>query len=414
MIEYDEAHERAYALPLDQLDPADPELFRVGTHWPYFDRLRHEAPVHYTGESMFGPYWSVTKFGDIVAIEDNHEVFSSAVELGGVTISDAVADRRFESFINMEPPRHTAHRRTVAPIFAPASLKHLAATIRSRATECLDALPRNEEFDWVDRVSVELTTQLLAMLFDFPWEERRRLTRWSDIAMTTPGPNGLVATQAERLAEFAECARYFQTLWAERLDQPPKNDMLSMLAHSPATRDVDPDTFLGNLMLLIVAGNDTTRNAISGSVHVLDRHPDQYDRLRNDAELLESFVPEVIRWQTPVAHTRRTALQDVEFRGRRIRKGDKVVLWYVSGNRDDAVIADPYRFIIDRPQPRRHLSFGSGIHRCLGSRLAELQLRIIWEEILRRFERIQVTEEPTGIYSNFSHGYGRLPVRILQ
>jgi cytochrome P450 len=406
------ARERAYSIPLEQFDPGDPELFRSDTFWPYFDRLRKEDPIHYCKDGVFGPYWSVTKYNDIMDIETNHSVFSSAASLGGINIRDVAPDLRRESFISMDQPRHGAQRKTVAPMFTPTHLDQLAINIRQRSAECLDNLPNNNVFDWVDRVSIELTTQMLAVLFDFPWEDRRKLTRWSDVATTIPGPDGVVATEDARQAELMECATYFGKLWKERANQPPKSDLLSMMVHSEATRDMDPKNFLGNLILLIVGGNDTTRNTLSGSVYALSKNPDQYSKLCANPALIDSFVPEVIRWQTPLAHMRRTALEDVEFRGRQIKKGDKVVMWYVSGNRDEEVIERPYDFIIDRARPRTHISFGFGIHRCVGLRLAELQLKIIWEEILKRFDNIEVVGEPRRVYSSFVKGYETLPVRI--
>ncbi|WP_027578782.1 cytochrome P450 [Bradyrhizobium sp. Ai1a-2] len=409
---YDSARERALSLPLEEFDPGDPELFRSDTHWPYFDRLRKEDPVHYTSDSMFGPYWSITKYDDIMDVETNHEVFSSASALGGITLVDVASDLRRESLINMDPPRHTAQRKTIAPMFTATHLEQLAIGIRKRSVECFGNLPTNEVFDWVDRVSIELTTQMLAVLFDFPWEDRRKLTRWSDVATTIPGPGGVVATEDQRQAELEECVRYFSRLWEARINQPPKSDLLSLLAHSAGTRDVNPGNFLGNLLLLIVGGNETTRNTLSGSIYALNRHPAQYEKLRKNPALIDSLVQEVIRWQTPVAHMRRTALADIEFRGKKIRKGDKVAMWYVSANRDEDAIEKPYDFSIDRERPHRHLSFGFGIHRCVGLRLAELQLKIIWEEILKRFGRIEVVGEPKRVYSNFINGYETLPVRI--
>ena len=408
----DEARERALSLPLADFDPGDPALFRSDTHWPYFDRLRKEQPVHYCGHSMFGPYWSITKYHDIMAVETNHAVLSSASALGGITIRDIAPDLRRESFIAMDPPRHSAQRKTVAPMFTPTHLDQLAVNIRKRSAECLDSLPVNEVFDWVDRVSIQLTTQMLAVLFDFPWEDRHKLTRWSDVATTIPGPGGLVATDEERVAELDECASYFGKLWKERIKEPPRSDLLSLMAHGEATRDMEAKNFLGNLILLIVGGNDTTRNTMSGSIYVLSKYPDQYKKLRDNPALIDSFVPEVIRWQTPIAHMRRTALEDHEFRGNKIRKGEKVVMWYVSGNRDEDAIDRADDFIIDRARPRQHLSFGFGIHRCVGLRLAELQLKIIWEEILRRFDNIEVVGEPRRVYSSFVKGYESLPVRI--
>jgi cytochrome P450 len=406
------ARDRAYSIPLEQFDPGHPELFKTDTFWPYFDRLRKEDPVHYCKDSMFGPYWSVTKYNDIMDIETNHAVFSSASSLGGITIRDVAPDLRRESFIAMDQPRHSAQRKTVAPMFTPTHLDQLAINIRKRSAECLDNLPQQDVFDWVDQVSIELTTQMLAVLFDFPWEDRRKLTRWSDVATTIPGPGGVVATEDARQVELLECASYFAKLWKERINQEPKSDLLSMMAHSEATRDMDPKNFLGNLILLIVGGNDTTRNTLSGSIYALSKNPDQYKKLRENPALIDSFVPEVIRWQTPLAHMRRTALEDIEFRGKQFKKGDKVVMWYVSGNRDEDVIDRPYEFIIDRARPRSHISFGFGIHRCVGIRLAELQLKIIWEEILKRFDNIEVVGDPKRVYSSFVKGYETLPVRI--
>jgi len=403
------ARERASRLPLADFDPGDPELFRSDAHWPYFDRLREEDPVHYCKDSRFGPYWSVTRYNDILDIETNHVVFSSAASLGGTSIRDA----GLESFLAMDQPRHNAQRKSVAQMFTPNHLDQLAIDIRKRSAECLDQLPVGEVFDWVSKVSTELTAQMVAVLFDFPWNDRRKLTRWSDIVTTFPGIGGLVATEDDREAELRECAAYFARLWNKRINLPPRNDLLSMMAHSDATRDMHPNNFFGNVILLLVGAIDTTRNTMSGSVFALHQHPDQYRKLRENPMLIDSFVPEVIRWQTPLAHMRRTALEDVEFRGRKIKKGDKVVMWYVSANRDEAVIERPYDFLVDRPRPRQHLSFGFGIHRCLGLRLAELQLTILWEEILKRFENIEVVGEPKRVYSSFVKGYETLPVRIV-
>jgi cytochrome P450 len=405
------ARERAYATPLEQFDVGDPGLFESYEFWPYFERLRKEDPVHYCKNSMFGPYWSVTKYHDIMSVDTNHGVFSSAAALGGITISNAAAAGR-ESFISMDEPRHSAQRRTVAPMFTPTHLDQLAINIRKRSQSVLDNLPRNETFDWVDKVSIELTTQMLAVLFDFPWEDRRKLPYWSDVVATIPGPDRLVKTEAERQAVLQECAGYFSQLWNERVNQPLKSDLLSMMAHNEATRSMSPENFLGNLVLLIVGGNDTTRNTMTGSLVALTSNPDQFRKLRENPALMESFVPEVIRWQTPLAHMRRTALADAVVGGKQIRKGDKVVMWYVSGNRDEDIFANADAFDITRKDARKHLSFGFGIHRCVGMRLAELQLRIIWEEILKRFDRIEVVGEPTRPYSSFIKGYESLPVRI--
>jgi cytochrome P450 len=409
----DEARAKAYSMPLDEFHPGDPELFRTNTHWPYFERLRAEDPVHYTPDSEFGAYWSVTRYDDIMAVDTNHGVFSSEAALGGITIRDAAPDLRRPSFIAMDPPKHDAQRKAVSPIVAPANLAQMEPIIRERATKILDSLPTGETFNWVDKVSIELTTQMLATLFDFPFEERRKLTRWSDIATCLPMPGAIVETEDARQAELMECLAYFTDLWNERIKEEPRGDLISMMAHNPATRDMTPAEYLGNIILLIVGGNDTTRNSMSGGVLALNEHPEEYAKLNANHGLIESMVPEIVRWQTPLAHMRRTALEDIEVGGKTIRKGDKVVMWYVSGNRDESHIADPNRLIIDRERPRQHLSFGFGIHRCVGNRLAEMQLRIVWEELMKRWTKIEVVGEPERVRSSFVKGYETLPVRIV-
>ena len=400
-------------LPLDQFNVADPRLYQEDLWRPYFARLRREAPVHYCPESAYGPYWSVTKFKDIMTVEVNHEIYSSAGELGGIQVEDQPKDMSRPSFIRMDPPKHTQQRRVVAPIVATSNLNNLESTIRERTAHVLDELPRGETFDWVDRVSIELTTMMLATLFDFPFEDRRKLTWWSDVAVANvSAPDAPVHSEVERFAELKDMAEYMGRLWAERAAEPPKFDLLSMLAHGQSTRDMPLREFMGTLGLLIVGGNDTTRNTMSGAVLALQRYPDQWAKLRANPALMPAFVQETIRWQTPVIHMRRTAREDTELGGQRIRAGDKVVMWYVSGNRDEEVIDDPEGFVIDRPRPRHHLSFGSGIHRCVGDRLAEQQLQILWEEVLRRDLAIEVVGEPVRAYSNFLRGIKALPVRI--
>jgi len=406
------AEDRARSIPLDEIDVSHPELWRTDTHWPYFERLRREDPVHYCRDSLFGPYWSITKYEDIMAVDTNHQVFSSEAALGGIAILDERADMRLPMFIAMDPPKHDEQRKAVSPVVSSVNLMRFEPLIRERAGRILDALPRGETFDWLDHVSIELTTQMLATLFDFPFEQRRKLTYWSDIATVAAGPGELVETDDQKLAILMECLAAFTELWNQRVNAPPTGDLISVLAHAEATRHMSPQEYLGNVILLIVGGNDTTRNSITGSVLALNQNPDQYEKLRKNPSLIPSMVSESIRWQTPLAHMRRTALQDIEFRGKRIKKGDKVIMWYVSGNRDEDAIEDPNAYIIDRQRPRNHMSFGYGIHRCVGNRLAELQLRVIWEEILARFPLIEVVGEPQRVPSSFVKGYVNLPVRI--
>jgi cytochrome P450 len=308
-------------------------------------------------------------------------------------------------------------RKTVQPIVAPSHLAYLEPIIRERAGEILDNLPIGEEIDWVDKVSIELTTMTLATLFDFPWEDRRKLTHWSDVATSAP-ESGILGTtdpdehEALRRQTLFECVDYFMRLWNERVNAPPQPDLISMLAHGESTRNMDRMEYLGNLILLIVGGNDTTRNTITGSVLALSQNPEQNRKLRENPALIPSMVSETIRWQTPLAYMRRRAKQDTVLNGKTIREGDKVAMWYVSGNRDEEVIERPNDYWIERPRVRQHLSFGFGIHRCVGNRLAELQLKIIWEEIMARFPKLEVVGPPKRVYSSFVKGYEHLPVVI--
>jgi cytochrome P450 len=399
-----------WTLTLDQIDVAKPQLFQDDV-WPdWFARLRRDDPVHFHPQSEFGPFWSITRYRDIMKVETMPEVFSSE---SGITLIDQETQYRMPMFIAMDPPKHDVQRRVVAPIVAPDNLVRLAATIRERAATILDGLPRNEPFDWVKHVSIELTAQMLATLFDYPQGRRRDLTRWSNIATANlNAPDAPVRSQEERFTELQKMAAAMTALWNERVNAPPRPDLISMLAHGEATRNMDPLEFMGNCVLLIVGGNDTTRNSISGGLWALSRHPSEYRKLRDDPGLIPSMVPEIIRWHTPISYMRRTALADFELCDKPIRAGDKVAMWYISGNRDSEMIDNPNSFIIDRARPRQHLSFGFGIHRCVGNRLAELQLTILWEEIMKRFPLIEVLEPPHRLYSVFVHGITRMMVRI--
>lgn len=393
------------------VDVSDPSLYEHDTWRDPFAWLRGNDPVHYTESSPFGPYWSVTRYDDIVAVDCNHADFSSNKN---IMIGDVGEDLPGESFITMDPPIHDKHRQAVQPVVAPGNLTNFEPLIRSRVEEMLDKLPVDEPFDWVEQVSINLTTQMLATLFDFPFAERAKLTYWSDLVTGAPELSGGDVDPEERLAGLLECLDTFNRLWVSRLDAEPGFDLISLLQGSPDTASIieRPMEYLGTVALLIVGGNDTTRNSITGSVLALNENPAEYAKLRSDPGLIASFVPEVIRWQTPLIHMRRTATRDLEFRGRRICKGDKVVMWYLSGNHDEDAIEAANEFRIDRPMPRRHLSFGYGIHRCMGNRLGELQLRVLWEELLRRYRMIEVLEPPTRVRSNFVRGYRRMTVKL--
>lgn len=398
--------------PLEQIDFSDPRLLEQDAWRPYFARLREEDPVHYQAESPFGPFWSITRFDDIVAVDSNYEVFSSEPT---IIIGDLTDDMRVEQFIAMDPPKHDVQRRAAQPVVAPQNLAQMEPLIRSRVVEILDNLPVGETFNWVDDVSINLTTQMLATLFDFPFEERSKLTYWSDMATGSPEIAGGDTSPEERIPALMDCLETFTRIWHERKGRDDGGfELISLLQRDPNTADlVDrPMEFLGNIILLIVGGNDTTRNSATAGILALNENPAEYDKLRANHGLIPGMVSEIIRWQTPLAHMRRTAKHDVIFQGKQIKQGDKVVMWYLSGNRDESAIDNADSFIIDRANPRHHISFGFGIHRCMGNRLAEMQLRILWEEIMQRFSHVEVVGEPERVKSNFVRGYTSLPVRV--
>jgi cytochrome P450 len=399
--------------PVDPLDVSRAELYRDDVWQAPFRRLRAEAPIHYTAQSDYGPYWSISTYKPIVHIESLPEIFSS--EVGGITLADFIegsGDVRMPMFIARDRPVHTAQRRTVAPAFTPSEIARMGVDVRRRTADLLDSLPWGEPFDWVDKVSIELTTQMLAILFDFPWEDRRKLTFWSDWA----GDIELVKTEElrmKRLEHMFECGAYFQTLWNSKVGKEPTPDLISMMIHSDAMAHMDQYEFIGNLILLIVGGNDTTRNSMTAMAYGLDKFPEARAKLEADPELIPNATQEIIRWQTPLAHMRRTATQDYEIDGQTIRAGDKIALWYVSANRDESVFGDDAdAIVVDRPNARRHLAFGHGIHRCVGARLAELQISVLMEEMAKRRMRVNVLGEPTRVAACFVHGYRTLPVEL--
>ncbi len=405
--------------PLADIDVSNAAIYADETWQPWFARLRDEAPVHYCADSPVGAFWSVSTHDLIKQVDTNHQAFSSAE---GIVILSAQeleevsdSDVPIENFIAMDAPEHDVQRATVAPSVAPTNLANLEPLIRERAADILDHLPVGQTFNWVDAVSVELTARMLATLFDFPYEERRKLIYWSDITTNVPELTGIELDLEQRKADLMECASVFARLWADRAAAPPKFDLISMLAHGENTRDMinNPMLFLGNVLLLIVGGNDTTRNSISGGVIALNQFPEEYDKLRANPSLIPNMVSEMVRWQTPVIHMRRTAKQDVLLGGQQIRAGDKVIMWYLSGNRDERVFPDADRLIIDRPNARQHVAFGFGIHRCMGNRLAEMQLRVLWEEILKRFDKVEVVGDIKRLPNNFIRGIAEVPVRLI-
>ncbi len=408
--------ERAMAV-LDRavtpIDVSNTDLFVEDRWHEPFARLRREMPVSFCLDSPFGPYWSIATHDLIREVESKPQIFSSSYEYGGITIEDMKGDRCLPNFIAMDGDRHGGQRRTVAPAFNPSEMTRREGEILQRTKELLGALPLGTGFDWVNEVSTELTIGMLAILFDFPWQERMDLRRWSDWAgdvraeeLQTP------EYKAEHLAQLMAMLHRFDRLMDEKRALPPTDDLISRMVHSDAMGDMPLMERLANIALLIVGGNDTTRNSMSAFAHICALYPDQLELLRTDRSLVPNAAQEVIRWQSPVTHMRRTALEDCEVGGQLIRKGDKVILWYISANRDEAVFPDGDRVDFTRENARRHVSFGFGVHRCVGARLAELQISHMIHAVLDRNVTISLAGKPQWAPTPFLHIYSELPITL--
>jgi cytochrome P450 len=395
---------------LARLDVSRVERFAANSHWPLFARLRREAPVHYCAESAYGPYWSITRLTDIIAIEKAHNVFSSR---GNIIIGDVPPEYDEPAFATFDPPEHTRDRGAAAPAVSPARLPRIEPEIRAAIAALLDKLPRGQTFDWAHGVSEQITMEMVAALFDWPREDKTSLPYWCEVMTTTPRLDGIVTSFAQRAAVLETFKAEVMRVWHERARKGQGEDVLSQLARHPETRAMvdDPRRVVG-IVSLIAGANEAARGALTGGVLAFHEFPEQWLRLRTDPSLVSSAVSEIVRWQSPILHMRRTATEDIEFRGKLLHQGARVVLWYCSANRDEEVFDDAEAFVIDRPQVRRHAGYGFGIHRCFGRYVAELELRILWEEVLKRFSRIEVVAAPKRLASNFSAGFESLMVHV--
>jgi cytochrome P450 len=415
----------------EKLSLSFPDVFQdpAAAH-DIFTRLRAEAPVSWCPEPWGGPgYWSITRYDDIQEISKLPKVFSSDGRHGGITLPspEMIRNRQRErgidpeapaelsvfdggrSMITMDPPDHNQQRRVVAPGFTPNTLDSLTPRIRERARVILDALADRGECEFVSSVAAELPIQMLAELFDVPQADRHKLFHWSNLIIGGEDPDVSVSRE-QTLAAFMELAGYAMQLYEARRREPG-NDLISLLANTEV--DGQPMTvpdYLSAFVLLVVAGNETTRNSISGGLLALSQHPQERRKLLDDPTLIPQAVDEIIRWVHPVIYMRRTALEDYDVRGVRIRAGDKLALWYMSGNRDEEKWTDPFTFDVTRNGPR-HLSFGYGQHLCIGWRLAEIQLGVLFEELLARYPDMQVEGSVARIRTNFLNSIKRMNVR---
>ncbi|MGB7407899.1 MAG: cytochrome P450, partial [Pontixanthobacter sp.] len=316
LLKHLELHPEDTPRHTEKFDVSRSDIYAEDRWQPIFAEMRAKGDLHHVSQSPYGPYWNVVSHKAIQHVEALPELFSSSWEHGGITILERDDDPELQlpMFIAMDRPKHTGQRRTVAPAFTPREMKRMDDEIRARTGEVLDSLPQGETFDWVEKVSIELTTGMLAILFGFPWEDRQLLTYWSDWAGDTEIATVKGLTQ-DREKVLHEMGAYFQQLWMKRSQEEPGADLISMMIHSDAMSHMDPREFMGNLVLLIVGGNDTTRNTMSGIVHGFDKFPDQREAFEQNPDLIPNAVQECIRYQTPLAHMRRTASEDTELFG---------------------------------------------------------------------------------------------------
>ncbi len=413
------AAEPATETAVDPWDVTRPEVWSEDRFDAPFREMRAKGPIHRNESSKFGPHWAVVNYKPIQHIEALPKLFSSNWEVGGITVAGDGIEHLKEHeipmpmFIAMDPPNHTAQRRTVAPAFGPSEVERMRIGAVERTAEVLDSLPVGKPFDWVDLVSMELTTQMLAVLFDFPWEERRKLTAWSDVLGDVERFDTDEQRAFRRDTAF-EMGASFKHLWDRKAATPGQHDLISIMLQSDAMKNMSEFEFMGNLILLIVGGNDTTRNSMTAYAWGLDQFPDQRAILEanHDPELAVNAMHELLRWQTPLAHMRRTAMEDTELFGHQIKKRDKIALWYASANRDEEIFPEGEKIKVERENARRHLAFGYGIHRCVGARVAELQLTALISEMQKRRLRVNVLEKPDIVPACFVHGYRKMMVEL--
>ena len=398
--------------PINPYDVSETGIYVHDTWREPFAQLRRDMPISWRPESPFGPYWSVVTHELVQETELRHDVFSSRWDMGNITIAESVNGEGFPNFIAQDPPIHTAQRRVIAPAFSPSQMQKLDVQVKARTKQLLDGLPVGESFDWVERVSIPQTLGMLCILFDMPFDEWRDIKRWSDWASGVSAENLSEEYRMQFLAQMGEMLARFDRELEDRRAKPPTDDLLSRMVHSEAMGHMEPMERIANIALLIVGGNDTTRNSMSALVEAFHKYPEQLERLRTDPSLMPNAAQEIIRWQSPVTHMRRTALADTELGGQTIRQGEKIVMWYISANRDERVFADAERFDVGRENARRHVGFGHGIHRCVGARLAESQLAMLIGELASRNWRIVPEGEASRLPSPFLHGFTSMPVRI--
>jgi cytochrome P450 len=399
---------------LDHIDLSDHDAFLERVPHEWFAELRREAPVFFNPEPDGPGFYAVTRYADIRDVHRNVEVYSS--ELGGTSLEDLEPDQveARKSMLDMDPPRHDELRGLIARRFTPRAVHVWEDQVRTVTNQVLDVALERDEFDFVADIASEIPMQVFAEIMGIPQSERRSIIDLGDRLLGNQDPEYAQPTDdSHRLLPFSspaarEMFEFGRKLAAARRTHP-KDDIITQLAFEPLTQR-EFDVYF---VLLATAGNETTRHTITHGLLGLLEHPDQLDRLRAEPELFKPAAEEMLRWATPVHHFRRTTSRDTELAGTEIPAGAKVTTWFVSGNRDETVFEEPMRFDVGRT-PNKHMAFGpGGIHHCMGAHLAKMEVRIAFEELLKRVRAIELTAPPERLRSNFFNGVKRLPVRVI-
>jgi len=390
-----------------EIDLYNPDGFVSSVPHRTFDWLRSNDPIYFHPEPGGPGFWVLTRFADVLHASREWETFSSA---HGTNIEDPLGGAEL-MMLNMDPPQHTRLRKLVSRGFTPRMISRMEPHVREITAKIIDEVAAQGECDFVTEIAAELPLQVIAELIGIPLEDRHKVFTWSNTMIGFDDPE--YATSIEKATEAAmELYAYADSLASERKSNP-RNDLVSTLVEAEVDgeklSDLDFDVFF---LLLAVAGNETTRNLISGGMLALIENPGEREKLIADPGLLPSAIEEMLRWVTPVMYFRRTATRDVELEGRRIKQGDKVLLWYIAANRDEAMFPDPHVFDVART-PNEHITFGGGgPHFCLGANLARLEIRVMFEELLGRLPDMELTGPPSRLRSNFINGLKHMPVRF--
>ncbi len=399
---------------LSSIDLSDKDVFQQGVPHEWFTALRREAPVYWhelpNGEGE--GFWAVTRYDDVVAVNRDNALFSS--HRGAVFMWDLPPDQLEQQrmmMLNMDPPLHTRYRRIVNKGFTPRMVQELGDTLRRRTTGIVDGVAERGECDFVVDVAAELPLQAIAEILGVPQEDRHKMFDWSNRMIGADDPEYGITEENQAEASM-ELFAYAHELASAR-QEVPGEDLISILLKAnvdgESLSELELDLFF---LLLTVAGNETTRNLIAHGMVALIEHPDQLELVRNDRSLLPSAVDEMLRWASPVMHFRRTATQDTEIGGQAINEGDKVVIFYISANRDDAQFEDPFTFDVTRT-PNEHVAFGGGgPHFCLGANLARLEINIMFNEVLDRLHDIELAGPVERLRSNFINGLKHIPLKF--